>query len=311
MPLDPQARVLLDQIAAVGAPPISQVTVQEARAGLAAFASLAGPGPDMARVEDLVIPGPDGDLASRLYAPTSARDLPVVIWYHGGGWVLGSVTEHDTVCRQIAAGVGCLVISIEYRLAPENPYPAAPRDCFAALGWVAAHASELGGDPSRLAVAGDSAGGNLAAVTARRARDEGGPAVAFQLLVYPATDGTRSLPSVKENGVGYFLTEESMEWFWAQYVPDGVDPTEPDLSPLHVDDLSGLAPAMVITAEFDPLRDEGEAYALRLAKAGVPVTVTRYEGMIHAFFTSGALFDTTGRAVRDACGALRSAFGLD
>ncbi|MGH9300746.1 MAG: alpha/beta hydrolase [Acidimicrobiales bacterium] len=311
MPLDPQAKVLLDQIAAVGAPSPRETGVDQLREAMVIFASLAGPGPDLDRVEDLTIPGTAGDIPARIYSPVpkGGGGLPVVLWYHGGGWTIGSVAEHDTVCRQIAAGSGVLVLSVGYRLAPEYPFPAGPDDCWSALVWASENALELGGDPARLAVAGDSAGGNLAAVMARRARDLGRPPLAFQLLVYPATDGTRSFPSIKENGEGYFLTEETMEWFWEQYVPAAVDSTHPDLSPLQVEDLSGLAPALIITAEFDPLRDEGEAYGEKLAQAGVEVTVSRYDGMIHAFFTSGALFDAAGRAVDEACSALRQAFG--
>jgi acetyl esterase len=242
----------------------------------------------------------------RVYRPAADDPLPVVVYFHGGGWVIGDIATHDTTCQRLAAGVPAVVVSVDYRLAPEHRFPAAVDDCDAATAWVSAHAAELGGDATRLAVAGDSAGGNLAAVVALRARHAHGPAIAFQLLVYPATDLTRSLPSHTENGEGYLLDTDAMTWFINQYLVDA-DPRHPDASPLFVDDLAGLPPALVVTAEFDPLRDEGEAYAQRLRDAGVDVTTSRYDGMIHGFYGLDSIFDASKRATAETIAALRDA----
>jgi acetyl esterase len=220
--------------------------------------------------------------------------------------VIGDIDTHDTICHRLAAGVPALVVSVDYRLAPEHPFPAAVDDCEAATAWASDHAAEFGGDPARLAVAGDSAGGNLAAVVTRRARDSGGPPIAFQLLIYPSTDGTRALPSHAENGTGYLLDTESMEWFGHHYLGE-TDPRHPDVSPLFIEDLTGLPPALVVTAEFDPLRDEGEAYAERLRLAGVRATTSRYDGMIHAFYGFDRIFDASQRATAESITALRDA----
>jgi acetyl esterase len=206
----------------------------------------------------------------------------MLVWYHGGGWTIGDLDSADRTSRRLAAGTGALVVSVHYRLAPEHPFPAAADDCFGALRWLIDNANSLGGDPSRVAVGGDSAGGNLAAVVACRARDEG-LALRYQLLVYPVTDCTMSSSSYDSNGEGYLLTRDTMAWFIENYVGDG-DPKDPRVSPLFVDDLSGVAPALVITAEFDPLRDEGEAYGERLREAGVDVEVRRFDGQTHSFF---------------------------
>jgi acetyl esterase len=306
MPLDPQARTLLDQLEALGAPPMSQQTPEEARAGFALLAAVAGPAEEPVPTEDRSVPGPAGDIRVRIYRPEADKPLPVVVYFHGGGFVIGDIATHDTTCQRLAAGVPALVVSVDYRLAPEHRFPAAVHDCDAATAWVSAHASELGGDPSRLAVAGDSAGGNLAAVVARRARDAGGPPIAFQLLVYPGTDMTRSLPSHAENGTGYLLDSDAMSWFLDNYLADA-DPRHPDASPLFGDDLSGLPPALVLTGEFDPLRDEGEAYADRLRQAGVPVTTSRYDGMIHGFYGLDTIFDAAKKATAETVTALRDA----
>jgi len=306
MPLDPQARTLLDQLEALGAPPMSQQTPEEARAGFAMLAAVAGPAEEPVPTEDQSVPGPAGDIPVRVYRPETDKPLPVVVYFHGGGFVIGDIATHDTTCQRLAAGVPALVVSVDYRLAPEHRFPAAVDDCDAATGWVSAHASEFGGDPSRLAVAGDSAGGNLAAVVARRARDAGGPPIALQLLIYPGTDMTRSLPSHTENGTGYLLDSDAMNWFLDNYLGDA-DPRHPDASPLFADDLSGLPPALVLTGEFDPLRDEGEAYAERLREAGVPVTTSRYDGMIHGFYGLDTIFDAAKKATDETVRALRDA----
>jgi acetyl esterase len=306
MTLDPQARMLLDQLEALGGPPLSQQTPEEARAGFAALAAVAGPPEDPVPTEDRSIPGPSGEIPVRIYRPESDRPLPVVVYFHGGGWVIGDISSHDTTCQRLASGVPAIVVSVDYRLAPEHRFPAAVDDCDVATSWVSTHATEFGGDPARLAVAGDSAGGNLAAVVALHARDADGPAIAFQLLIYPGTDMTRSLPSHTENGTGYLLDSDTIGWFMDNYLADA-DPRHPDASPLFAEDLSGLPPALVVTAEFDPLRDEGEAYAERLRQAGGRVTTSRYNGMIHGFYGLDSVFDAAKRATGETVEALREA----
>ena len=307
MPLDPQARTFLDQLAAMGAPPVTESTPLEVRAGMAAMAAFNGQPEQRAVTEDRTIPGPAGPIPVRVYRPEGDGPFPVIAFFHGGGFVIGDLETHDGPCQQLATRVPAVVVAVDYRLAPEHPFPAAVDDCFAATRWVSENAVSLGADPSRLAVAGDSAGGNLSAVVAVRARDAGAPAIAFQLLVYPATDLTRSFPSHAENGEGYLLTTELMEWFMGHYLGPDTDRRQPDASPLFVDDLSGLPPALVITAEFDPLRDEGEAYADKLRQAGVDARASRYDGMIHAFFGMDAVFDASRKAVDEAVAALQNA----
>jgi acetyl esterase len=306
MPLDPQVRTLLDQMEAQGGPSIDQMTPADARTMMRTLGTLAKYPEERAPAHDRRIPGPAGEIPIRVYTPVAAAPLPVVTYFHGGGWVIGDVETHDATCQQIATSVPAVVVSVDYRLAPEHPFPAALEDCLAATRWVAAHAGELGADGSRLAVAGDSAGGNLAALVALQARDQGGPPIGFQLLVYPATELTCSFASHVENGDGYLLTSESIRWFLDHYIPEA-DRKGPDASPHFADDLSRLPPALIITAEFDPLRDEGEAYASRLEEAGVPVTLTRYDGMIHGFFGMDVALDGATRAVQQAVTALRQA----
>ncbi len=304
MPLDPQVRSLLDLVAAAGAPAVSEQSPEEARAGYALLAEVAGPPEEPVPTEDRTVPGPGGAVPVRIYRPTADAPLPVVVYFHGGGWVIGDIVSHDTACHRLAAGVPAVVISVDYRRAPEHPFPAAVDDCTAVTAWVAEHAAGLGADAARLAVAGDSAGGNLATVVARRARDAGGPTIAFQLLIYPATDMTRSLPSHVENGAGYLLDTDTMTWFIHHYL-GGADPRQPDASPLFVPDLTGLPPALVVTAGFDPLRDEGEAYAERLREAGVAATTSRYDGMIHGFYGLDRIIDAAGTATAETVSALQ------
>jgi acetyl esterase len=305
VPLDPQARMLLDQLEAIGTPPMSQQTPADARAAFGMLAAVAGPADAPVPIEDRTVPGPAGEIPVRVYRPAADEPLPVVVYFHGGGWVIGDIATHDTTCQRLAAGVPAVVVSVDYRLAPEHCFPAAVDDCDAATAWASAHAAELGGDAARLAVAGDSAGGNLAAVVALRARDNG-PPIAFQLLVYPATDLTRSLPSHTENGQGYLLDTDAMTWFVGNYLADA-DARHPDASPLFVEDLAGLPPALVVTAEFDPLRDEGEQYAQRLRDAGVDAITSRYDGMIHGFYGLDSIFDSAKRATAETVTALRDA----
>jgi acetyl esterase len=244
-----------------------------------------------------------------VYRPSDEPALPALVWFHGGGWTIGSLETHDNTCRSLANAVGCIVVSVDYRLAPEHKFPAAADDAFAATQWVAEHAAELGGDPDRIAVGGDSAGGNLAAVVSLLARDAGGPAVVFELLVYPVTDHEFESPSMRENAKGYFLELESMRWFYNQYLRDESDGADWRFSPARAADLSGLPPAFVLTAEFDPLRDQGEAYARQLESAGCAVEARRYDGVFHGFFGMRDLMDTAQQAFDDVTKSLRRALG--
>jgi acetyl esterase len=309
MPLHPVARQMIDQMESSGLPKLHEMPPPQARQMMHQLATMSRVAPEIGSVVNRTIPGPAGDLPIRIYTPMGgSAPRPVVVFYHGGGWVIGDLETHDAPCRQLANAVPAIVVSVDYRLAPEHKFPAAPEDCYAALEWVAANATSLGGDPKRLAVCGDSAGGNLSAVVALMARDRRGPKLAAQILVYPATDLTRDSPSHVENGKGYFLETESMAWFIGHYTRSAADLTDPLGSPLRAKDLTGLPPAVVITAEFDPLRDEGESYARRLCEAGVPVEMKRYDGMIHGFFSMDALFPEAAEAMTLAAEGLRKAF---
>ena len=308
MPLDPEARMLLDQMQGM-IRPFNELSVAEARAEIAALAAAAGEPEAVARVENRTIPGPQGEIPVRIYTPDGRAPFPVLVYFHGGGWVIGNLDTHDPLCRQLANAAGCVVVSVDYHLAPEHPYPAAAEDAYAATRWTAANAAVFGGDAARIAVGGDSAGGNLAAVVALMARDRGGPPLVFQLLVYPVTDTPASdHPSYRENAEGYFLTRDMMHWFWNHYCERDQDVADAYLCPLRAKDLGRLPRTLVITAEFDPLRDEGEAYAARLGEAGVRVQLKRYAGMTHGFFGMGTLLAKAREATRDAADALRAVF---
>ena len=262
--------------------------------------------PSACIVENKTVTTDIGRTPIRVYKPANAtKPLPVLVYFHGGGWVLGNLDSHDANCRSLCLGADVLVVSVDYRLAPEHPFPAAIDDCYAVTRWLSTNAASLGGDPSRLAVSGDSAGGNLAAATALLARDRGGPKIAFQLLVYPVADADFERPSYRENASGYLLSRSTMMWFWDQYVPDKTQRKDDRCAPIHAQSLANLPPALIITAEYDPLRDEGEAYAERLRADGVPVTLRRYDGMIHGFF-GNARIDDGKRALEEANEALRS-----
>lgn len=284
MPLNPQVEALLAMLAAAPAVDYASASASDVRAMLDNPMAFGDP-LAVARVEDLEISLAGRTLAARLYVPEDARSpAPLLVYYHGGGWVVGTLETHDGTCRALARTSGAAVLSVGYRLAPEHPYPAPVEDCYDALVWAANHAVSLGCDPARLAVGGDSAGGNLAAAVAIMARDRKGPALRYQLLIYPVTDDDYSLASYRENGGGeYFLGTDGMRWFWQHYV--GADGDAPLARIGRTADLSGLPPANVITAEFDPLRDEGMAYAARLAAVGVPVEAETAPGMIHGFFS--------------------------
>jgi acetyl esterase len=269
---------------------------------------IAGRPIPMARVEARAIPGEAGPIPARLYVPggqPAGEPAPLVVFFHGGGFCIGDLETHDGVCRFLAAGSGASVLAVDYRLAPEHPFPAAVEDAWSAFAWAAANAAELGADPHRIAVAGDSAGGNLSAVVSLLAREGGGPAPALQLLLYPITDAEGLMASRQTYRRGYLLTEPDMEAFERDYLPDGVDPADPRISLLQVADLSGLPPAYVVTAGFDPLRDEGEAFAMRLREAGTPAALRRHPGLIHAFANNFAVCPTARAALSEAAGALR------
>ncbi len=307
--LDPQAKSLLDFLASLGRPPIWDVPLAAAReASELMNVRFAGAPQAVAGVRDVRIPGPAGEIPARVYMPDGDAPFPVLVYYHGGGFTIGSIAGYDATLRALANASGCVVVSVDYRLAPEHPFPAGFEDCFAATRWIADHAASLGVDPSRLAVGGDSAGGNLAAGVALRARDEGGPAIAFQLLIYPTTDGDITRGSYVAYGDGHLLTTELCLWFNEQYVPAG---HEHDVRHrvLHAVTHENLPPAHVLVAECDPLYDEAEAYAQKLRAAGVPTTFESYPGMIHGFFNYSGMLDQSRKAVTDAGAVLRAALG--
>jgi acetyl esterase len=301
----PQAQQILDGKAAVGAPPIWELTPDEARAVAEANNAMIPAGPDLESVRDIVIPSQAGGMPARLYSPSSSAP-GLVVYYHGGGWVFGSLDGWDALVRALAVASGCDVLSVDYRLAPEHVFPAAADDAYDALVWAASTSGPAQGRP--IVVAGDSAGGNLAAVAALRARDFGGPPVVLQVLVYPVVDCDLDRRSYREyDGDEFILNRRDMTWFWDHYAPDAATRVNPYASPLRASSLSGLPPAYLVTAEHDPLRDEGFAYADRLRAARVPVEHRHYGSQIHAFFTFTGVLDDADRAVSEVGAAIRSA----
>ena len=307
MPLDPQAQVALDAAAAIGLPPNHTVSAQEARANSKLRPRPAGP--EVAKVEDRNIPGPGGEIPVRIYTPAGSGPFPILVWFHGGGWGLGDLEQADGVSRHLTVGAGCVVVSVDYRLAPETKFPGPADDCYAATEWASENAASINGDPSSIAVGGDSAGGNLATAICLMARDQNGPALAFQLLVYPVTMRDFETVSYEENASGYSLTRDSMKWFWNHYLASDADASNPYAAPMQAKSLKGLPPALVITAQYDPLRDEGEDYAHRLQDEGVSTKCTRYDGMMHGFFANPSVFDKGKIAVDEASAAMKGAFG--
>ena len=308
MPLDPQAQALVDAMAKLNLKPIEDSTPEEARESMRSRTAALGPFADVAAITEHRVPVAGGEIAVRLYAPGGAGPHPALVFYHGGGWVIGDLYTHDGVCRTLTNAAGCIVASVDYRLAPESKYPAAAEDSYAALLWIVANAARLGIDPRRVAVGGDSAGGNLSAAVALMARDRKGPALVYPALIYPVTNYDLDTPSYHENATGYVLTREAMRWFWRHYLAREEQGREPLASPLLAPNLAALPPALVITAACDPLRDEGEAYAARLRDAGVPVTLTRYDGMFHGFVRMTRFLDKARAAVDEIAGSLRKAF---
>jgi acetyl esterase len=311
--LHPQARALLDLIEARGLPPTHTLPPVEARAFYRERRAFTQPDPPrVGEVRDLAADGPHGSIPLRLYRPAAAEStgtapLPVLVYYHGGGWVIGDLDTHDVLCRELANGSGCAVVAVDYRMAPEHRFPVAVEDALAASRWVAAHAEALGLDRTRLAVGGDSAGGNLATVVALLARDAGDLPIAFQLLIYPGTDMRRGAPSHTTNGQGYLLTRDTIGYFHDHYIPDARDDLDWRASPLLAPDLSRLPPALLLTAGYDPLRDEGLEYATALTKAGSRCTHVCFERQIHGFITMGRVLDEANAAVSMCAAEVRRA----
>jgi acetyl esterase len=308
--LDPQVKAVIDLVIKSGRPAFHQLSPKDARQMYRETRPASTPpAPEIGEVKDLAADGPAGPIPLRLYRPkgvTAGTALPVLVFFHGGGWVIGDLDTHDVLCRQLTAGAGIGVVAVDYRLAPEHPFPAALDDAWAATRGIAARAASLGIDAGRLAVGGDSAGGNLATVVALLARDHRAPAIALQALLYPATDLAAEAPSYADFADGFMLTRDSMRWFIAHYLA-GHDPADWRVSPLRAPSLAGVAPALVVTAGFDPLCDEGDAYARRLREAGVRVDALRYGGMTHGFAPMGRLIDTGNRAVAHIAATLRQA----
>lgn len=292
-------------------PPVHTMTGAEARAAIRArFTAAADPRP-VAQVYDRIIAGPEGPLQVRVYRPWAVDTdaVPTLVWAHGGGWVFCDLDSHDDLCRDFANQLSAVVVSVHYRRAPEEgQWPAAAEDVYAATVWAADHIAELGGDPNRLLVGGDSAGGNLAAVTALMARDRGRPHLSGQLLLYPVIGADFDTPSYRQFGRGYYNPKPALQWYWDQYVPTVADRSHPYASPLHAPDLSGLPPTVAVIAGHDPLRDEGRAYAEALRRAGVPTAVRYFEGGVHGFMTMPTL-DICGRARAQACASLTELLG--
>jgi len=306
MSLHPQIQAVLDRVARSPLPPYHTVPAHIARRIYRdTRAALSPKPPEIAETRLLVF---DNSVAVRAYRPVLNETLPALMFFHGGGWTIGDLDTHDVVCRQLAIGARCAVFSVDYRLAPEHPFPAAVDDCFFASQFVHRNAKSLNVDPGRIAVAGDSAGGNLAAVVALMARDKGGLPLAYQLLIYPATDQRCEFPSFERNGQGYLLTKEGILFFRAGYLPDPKDRTDWRASPLLAASHANLPPALVITAGYDPLVDEGEAYAERLATSGVEVAYRRFPDMVHGFVLFGGVVDAANAALGECCERLSRAF---
>jgi acetyl esterase len=305
MPLDPQVIKILKEAEALGLPAYQDLSPTEARKQMLDQAPPLQPNLSVKKVVDRKIPGPEGGIPIRLYYPAGDAPFPVLVYFHGGGWVIGDLDTHHGFCHALAKTSGCLVVAVDYRLAPEHRYPAAVEDAYAATRWVAENSGLIQADPERFAVCGDSAGGHLAAVVSMMARDRKGPRIDLQILIYPITDCSFDTPSYEENQEGYMLSRDLMKWFWNHFINDEREADDPYVSPLRAKNLGDLPRALILTAEYDPLRDEGEAYGKKLQEAGVNVTLTRYPGMIHAFIRMTAVLDKANDALDQVAGTLR------
>lgn len=312
MTLQPAVKILVDQINeafASGVPKVEEMSVQENRDGLMAFyKDLRGEVQEVAKVEDVQIPVDGSEITLRLYTPEGEGPFPVIMFFHGGGWVLGDLEIVDPICRSLANSTECLVVSVDYRLAPEYKFPVGIEDCYAATKWAAENIANYNGEPNRIATCGDSAGGNLAAVIPLMAKDRGGPNISYQIILYGVTDFSFSTNSYLENGKGCYLETTAMRWFADQYLNNDEEKSHPYASPILAEDLTGLPPALIFTCEYDVLRDEGEAYAARLKEAGVPAEVVRYDGQIHGFFWMPVLMSDAQDAMKRITNALKKQF---
>jgi acetyl esterase len=306
MPLDPQVQGLLQAMAAQGAPPLHTLPVADARNASEALIALSGEPVPVGSVRDIAIPVDGAEIGARVYTPEGDDPHPAVVFFHGGGWVICSLDTHDNIARTICRDAEAVVVSVDYRMAPEFRYPTAALDCYAATRWVADNASSLNVDGSRLALCGDSAGGNLSAVVSQMARDSGGPAIAFAALIYPAVDMTMKGGSLDENATGYFLETQGMEWFYSHYLTD-TERSEPLASPMLNENLSGLPDCFIATCEFDPLRDQGEAYGEALRASGAHVTNKRYDGLVHGVAQMSGVLDGGRQLVEDTAAHIRAA----
>jgi acetyl esterase len=299
MPLDPQVEAVVQRLNSAGEKPVEESTPAEARIAARDWLDLVGEAEHVAKTEHRFITGPTADLPIRIYTPEGDGPFPGLVFFHGSGWTVSNIEIADAPHRALANRTGCVVVAVNYQKAPEHKFPIPFDDAYAATCWVAEHADELGIDAGRLGVGGDSAGGNLAAAVCLKARDDAAPALAYQLLVYPATDYRFDLPSYSENSEGYLLTTAGMRWFWAQYLADESDAANPLACPMRAADHTGLPPAIIITAEYDPLRDDGEAFAERLKASGVPVIARRYPGMVHGFLWMSGVVDRSRQLIDD------------
>ena len=299
MPLDHQSQKLLDATKASGLPPFNWLPYQEARKRIDKAFIIHDTPVEVRKVEDIEIPCPRGGIVARIYTPAGEGPFPVVVFFHGGGWCLFNLETHDSICRHLTKQSECIFVSVDYRMAPEAKFPGPVDDAYSATEWVYDNAVRFNGDPNRLAVAGDSSGGNLAAVVAQLSRDRNGPPIRLQVLIYPVTDyifpGT---PSYEEVGTGYSLDRDKMMWYWNHYHKPGEDVNNPYICPMRAKSLADLPPAVIVTAEYDPLRDEGELYAKRLIEAGVDTTLTRYDGVMHGFVGQWRVLDKGMDALR-------------
>ncbi|HUO89541.1 MAG TPA: alpha/beta hydrolase [Rhizomicrobium sp.] len=311
MPLDPLVKAFLDQMKAVGGPKMSEMTPAAARETFAQMMQLVGPRDvPVGKTENRMIPGPAGEIPVRIYTPVGGNNelMPALVYYHGGGFVIGNLDTHDGLCRLLANDGNFRVIAVDYRLAPEHKFPAALDDAFAALDWVMTNAPDIGVDANRVAVGGDSAGGALAAGVAQLAKAKGGMPLDAQLLMFPVTQVGEQTGSLREFAVGYFLEKDTLDWFYACYLPANADRSDPKISPLRARDLSGLPPAYVMLGGFDPLHDEGMQYADRLRAAGVPVTVADHSDMVHCFIYLQSVLPQAHEALAAAAKAIAGMF---